>query len=143
MDTEPTTPQQPPLTPAERLDATRAAIALQLARRRRRPRAAEPQEPARGFLPRVRRAARVWWDSHPVHDAVAVARPALEDYAHARPYRLVGIAAGIGAGLALLRGWRLLPLTGLVLALMKSSDVKATVQSFAAAPGAPGEPLAP
>lgn len=123
-------------TPLQRLQASRDALARQLARRRRPPLA--PQDPAlaqrQGMLGRMRRAARVWWHSHPAHDAVDFARPALQDFAEHKPYRLVGIAAGAGAALTMLRVWHLLPLTGVALALMKSSDLKATVRSFAAAP---------
>lgn len=121
-------------SPQQRLEATRDAIARQLARRRRKPRATNTANDGTlptGMLGRVRRASRVWWHSHPVHTAVDFARPALEDYAEHRPYRLVGIAAGTGVALALLGAWRLLPLGGIALALMKSSDIKATARSFA------------
>lgn len=125
-------------TPRERLELTREALARQMARRRRR--APLPEDPAlaqqQGMLARVRRAGRAWWQSHPAHDAVDFARPALEDYAEQKPYRLVGIAAGAGVALTLLRAWRIVPLTGVAFALMKSSDLKATVRSFAAAPRA-------
>lgn len=125
-------------TPRERLEITRSALAHQLARRRR-PKA-PPEDPVlarqQGMLARARRAGRAWWDAHPVHDAVDFARPALQDYAEHKPYRLVGIAAGTGAALALLRAWRLLPLTGVALALMKTSDLKAVARSFVAAPQA-------
>jgi hypothetical protein len=125
-------------TARERLEATRSALARQLVRRRRP--GLPPEDPAlageQGMLPRMRRAARVWWHSHPVHNAVDFARPALQDFAEDKPYRLVGMAAGAGAALALLRVWHLLPLTGVALALMKSSDLKATARSFVAAPQA-------
>lgn len=123
-------------TPQERLERTRHALATQLARRRRPPRPAEDPALAhqQGMLARVRRAGRAWWNAHPVHDAVDFARPALQDYAEHKPYQLVGIAAGAGVALTLLRAWRILPLTGVALALVKSSDLKATARSFAAAP---------
>lgn len=124
------------LTARQRLEATRDALARQLERRRRPGLPAEDPAAAaqQGMLPRMRRAARVWWHSHPIHNAVDFARPALQDYAQDKPYRLVGVAAGTGAALALLRTWHLLPLTGVLFALMKSSDLKATARSFVAAP---------
>jgi hypothetical protein len=129
-------------TPRERLEMTRTALERQLARRRRPGLPAEdPQLAQQGMLPRMRRAARVWWHSHPMHNAVDLARPALQDYAEEKPYRLVSMAAGAGAALALLRVWHLLPLTGVAFALMKSSDLKATARSFVAAPqGAAADP---
>lgn len=51
-------------------------------------------------------AAR-WWQRHPVHAAYAVARPALRDYARARPGRLVLGAAAVGSLLVLTRPWRM------------------------------------
>jgi hypothetical protein len=130
-------------TPRERLEMTRDALARQFARRRRP--GLPPEDPEavqqQGMLARMRRAARVWWHSHPMHNAIDFARPALQDYAEDKPYRLVGIAAGAGAALALLRVWHLLPLTGVAFALMKSSDLKATARSFVAAPpGAAADP---
>lgn len=124
------------LDPRERLEQSRRALAYELARRRRPGAALQDTDAAQqqGLLARARRAGRAWWQSHPVHDALDVARPMLQDYAEHRPYRLVAMAAGTGVVLALLRAWRIVPVTGLALALMKSSDLKATARSFVAAP---------
>lgn len=122
-------------TAQQRLEATREALARQMNRRRRAP---LPKDPAlaaqQGMTARVRRAGRVWWHTHPLHDAVDVARPALEDYAKRKPYKLLGVAAGAGAALTLLGAWHILPLTGVALALMKSSDLGATARSFMKVP---------
>lgn len=132
------------LGPRERLDQSRHALARELARRRR-PAAAREHgtvgAPQQGLLARMQRAGRAWWRTHPVHDAVDVARPMLQDYAAHRPYRLVAIAGGAGAALALLRAWRIVPVTGLALALMKSSDLTAAARSFVATP--PVSPVPP
>lgn len=128
----------------ERLDKSRHALAHELARRRRPAAAREPGTAGglrQGLLARVQRAGRAWWRTHPVHDAVDVARPMLQDYAAHKPYRLVAIAAGTGAALALLRAWRLVPVTGLALTLMKSSDLTAAARSFVATP--PASPVPP
>lgn len=125
-------------TPQQRLEQTREALAEQLARRRKHRQAAnavlaaDTATPARGFAARARRAARVWWHGHPVHDAVDFARPALEDYARHKPLHLVGIAAGTGAALTLFKSWRLLSLTGVALTLLKTSDLKGVAKSLAA-----------
>lgn len=122
-------------TAQQRLQATREALARQMNRRRRAPLPPDPALAAQqGMVARVRRAGRVWWHTHPMHDAVDVARPALQDYAERKPYRLVGIAAGAGAALTLLGAWHILPLTGVALALMKSSDLGATARSFVKLP---------
>ncbi|HVR48918.1 MAG TPA: hypothetical protein VMS38_04225 [Pseudorhodoferax sp.] len=129
--------------PRERLEQSRRALAYELARRRRPSAPSQPTDAAQqqGMLARMRRAGQAWWQSHPVHDALDVARPMLQDYAEHKPYRLVAMAAGTGAALALLRAWRLVPVTGLALALMKSSDLKAAARSFVAAP--PAVPVPP
>jgi len=130
---------QEELTPQQRLEQTRHALAAQLARRRRRGRsdaslAERATAPARGFVAKASRTARLWWERHPVHDAVDFARPALEDYARGRPLQLVGIAAGTGAALTLLKSWHVLSLTGVALALLKSSDFKGMASSLTRPP---------
>jgi len=124
-------------TPTQRLEVSRRAIARQLARRRGLQDDVpedeffeDAAEPPAGFLPRMRRAARIWWRHHPVHSAVDFARPALEDYAHHKPLQLLGIAAGVGASLALLKSWRVLSLTGIGVAMLKSSDLTGAVRSM-------------
>lgn len=125
------------LTPQQRLERTRQALAEQLARRSRHRNthsaalAADQATPVRGFAARARRAARVWWHDHPVHDAVDFARPALQDYARHKPLQLVGIAVGTGAALTLLKSWRLLSLTGVALTLLKTSDLKGVAKTLA------------
>jgi hypothetical protein len=117
-----------------RLERSRLKLAQHLARGRR-PGLQEQQAPStaqQGIWGRVQRASRTWWNAHPLHDAVDVARPVLHDYAERRPMRLLGVAAGTGAAIVLLRKWRMLPVTGLVLALIKSSDMKALAHSLVA-----------
>lgn len=131
--------ERPELTPRQRLEETRRAIAAQMARRRGAPIRTEDAEYVEdsstvqpGVLPSLRRGARTWWQSHPVHGVVELAQPALEDYAQRRPYKLVGIAAGIGAAFTLLKSWRVLSLTGVALALLRTSDLKGAARSLMA-----------
>lgn len=127
----------------ERLESSRRLIAGQLARRR----GSSIQTPDEeffadtasvdtGIVPSARRAVRAWWQAHPVHNAVDLARPLLEDYAQHKPYQLVGIAAGTGAALTLLKSWRVLSLTGVALALVKTSDIRSTARYFMGRPTA-------
>jgi len=124
-------------SPQQRLEATRQALAEQFARRNRHRNAqdaalaADQAMPADGLAARARRAARVWWHGHPVHDAVDFARPALEDFARDKPMQLLGIAAGAGAALTLLKSWRLLSLTGVALTLVKTSNFKGVARTLA------------
>ena len=127
----------PEFTAKQRLENSRRSIAGQLARRRGASIQTEDEEffadaaaVDTGILPSARRAARAWWQAHPMHNAVDLARPLLEDYAQYRPYQLVGMAAGAGAALTLLKSWRLLSLTGVALAVVKTSDIKSTARYF-------------
>lgn len=134
----------PELTAKQRLESSRRSIAGQLARRRGSSIQtqdeeffADPSTVDTGIVSSVRRAATAWWQSHPMHNAVDLARPLLEDYAQHKPYQLVGIAAGAGAALTLLKSWRVLSLTGVALAFVKTSDIKSTARYFMGRRAAP------
>ena len=68
-----------------------------------------------------------WWRYHPAHMAVDIARPALSSYAKRKPLQYLGIAAVAGAGLFFLRPWKLISVTGILVALAKSPQVAALV----------------
>jgi hypothetical protein len=78
----------------------------------------------------VKQVACSWWRSHPAHLALDVAKPMMQGYAQDQPVKLLGIAAATGAALVVLRPWRLISLTGLGLALIKSTEVSGIVQSL-------------
>jgi len=78
----------------------------------------------------TKQVAGAWWRSHPARLAVDFAKPALQTYAAQQPLRLLGISAGIGAAAVVLRPWRLISVTGLLLAALKSSEISGAVQSM-------------
>lgn len=78
----------------------------------------------------IKQVAGSWWRSHPAHLALDVAKPMMQGYAQDQPVKLLGIAAATGAALVVLRPWRLISLTGVALALIKSSEVSGIVQSM-------------
>lgn len=78
----------------------------------------------------VKQVAASWWRSHPAHLALDVAKPMMQGYAREQPVKLLGIAAATGAALVVLRPWRLISLTGVGLALLKSTEVSGIVQSL-------------
>jgi hypothetical protein len=78
----------------------------------------------------IRQVARSWWQSHPARLALDVGTPLLQGYAEKQPVKLLGIAAATGAAVVLLRPWRLISLTGLALALIKSSEVSGVMRSL-------------
>lgn len=128
---------------ANRLARSRLAIVEHIHRRERRhdPRrdeahagelpawSEEPPPPGAGWLGRVQHALRMWWRYHPAHMAVDVAAPVVRAYAREHPAQLVGISAGVGAALIFLRPWRLISLTTLLVAIVKSSQLSHVVLS--------------
>ncbi|MGO4393845.1 hypothetical protein AB4Z46_21030 [Variovorax sp. M-6] len=75
------------------------------------------------WAPVARHVVRRWWRRHPVNAAGQIARPLLERYAREQPARLMGAAAAAGALVVLVKPWRLLSVTALVAAVLKTSDV--------------------
>jgi hypothetical protein len=74
-------------------------------------------------------AARTWWQHHPVHVALDVAKPVIGRYAAEKPFTLLAIAVGVGAAAVVLRPWKLVSLGGLLLATLKSSGLSNVVLS--------------
>jgi hypothetical protein len=84
---------------------------------------------AAGWLGRSRNVLRTWWRQHPASVGLDLARPMLSSYAARKPVQYLGIAAATGALLVLVRPWRLVSATGLLVALLKSSQLSSLVMS--------------
>lgn len=67
--------------------------------------------------------ARRWWRRHPANAAGQLALPLLERYAREQPAKLMAAAAATGALVVLVKPWRLLSVTAILAALLKTSDV--------------------
>ena len=78
----------------------------------------------------VKRAMRMWWQHHPAQLALDVAKPVLDNYAREKPLQLLGLAAGAGAAAVLIRPWRLVSMTGLLLATIKSTEFSGLLLSL-------------
>lgn len=78
----------------------------------------------------IKRTAGAWWHTHPARLALEVAEPVVEKYARAHPIKLVAVAAGVGAAVVLAKPWRLVSVTGVALAALKSSKLSAMAASF-------------
>ena len=87
-----------------------------------------------GIWQTAKRTVQAWWRHHPAHAAldvaVGVAHPVLNRYAQDKPLQLVAGAAALGAALVVLRPWRLVSITGLLLSTLKSSDLTPTLLSL-------------
>ena len=82
-----------------------------------------------GWFGRLGYAAGTWWRHHPAHMVVELATPAVSNYARRKPFPYLGMAAAAGALFVLARPWKLISLTGILIALLKSSQVSSLVMS--------------
>ena len=82
----------------------------------------------------ARRTASGWWRSHPASLAVDVVQPMVENYARANPLKLIGIAAAAGALVVIAKPWRLISVTGVVVAALRSTQMSSLIASFLASP---------
>lgn len=127
------------LTPQERLANTRKAIVRHMNRHHRdseekfdndfdKANVSNPgivSEP--NGLSRIRYAARMWWHRHPASAALELASPLLKDYAHAHPFKLLGISVVTGAAIVVVKPWRMLSASTLLVAAIKSSGLSNTL----------------
>ena len=132
------------LTPQERLAISRKAIVRHMNRHHRDieerfdsdidavngPTTSGVASSEHSVLGRIRHAARMWWHRHPASAAVELARPLLNDYARAHPFNLVGISIAAGAALVVVRPWRMISASTLVVAAVKSSGLSNTLFSM-------------
>jgi hypothetical protein len=126
----------------DRLARTRLAIIEQVHRRDRhsgtrdervRREAGEPEaayeDDGEGWFGPVKRALGTWWRHHPAHMGVELATPVLSAYARRKPMQYLGIAALVGAVFVVAKPWRLISATGIVVALLKSSQLSGLMMS--------------
>ena len=125
------------LTPQERLAMSRKAIVRHMNRHHRdiqdtvdddieeEPDSSVPSQFA--ILSRIKYAARVWWHRHPASAAAELARPLLSDYARVHPLKLLGISAAAGAAMVVIRPWRMVSGSALLVAAVKSSGLSNTL----------------
>jgi len=88
-----------------------------------------PPRAGSGWFGRLRHALRTWWRYHPAHMATELAAPLLRNYARRKPWQMVGIAAAAGATLTFARPWKLISLTTLAVAVLKSSQLSSLLMA--------------
>jgi hypothetical protein len=133
---------------ANRLALTRLALIEHVHRKERKPQRARAQQ-ARGehedgeqweaaeaaaatggtWFSRIGRAAKSYWRHHPARMGVQMATPLLSQFARRQPLAYVGIAALAGAVILVARPWRLVSVTGVLVALAKSPQLAGVVMS--------------
>jgi hypothetical protein len=95
------------------------------------------ERPGAGLWRSLRRTVRAWWRSHPAHLAADIAHPLISTYAQAHPLKLMAVAAGLGAAVVVAKPWRLLSVTGMLIAALRSTPVLHLVRSFLSTHAAP------
>lgn len=63
-----------------------------------------------------------WWRDHPARAGASLLKSATEEYARKKPLQVVTIAAVAGAAVVLIKPWRLVSTTALMLGLLRSSN---------------------
>jgi hypothetical protein len=76
-----------------------------------------------GWISVARRLGERWWRRHPANAVGQLAKPLLKRYAREQPFKVLGTAAAIGAAVVLIKPWRLLSITAVLAAVLKTSDV--------------------
>ena len=126
-------------SPQERLAYSRKAIVRHMSRDNKSPddtgdpdldETKQQRSASSGTWGIVKHAIQAWWHHHPVSVAFDLARPAIGHYAEDKPFKLLGIAAGVGAAAVLFRPWRLVSLGGVLLAALKSSELSGALHSL-------------
>ena len=127
------------LTPQQRLTNSRQAIVVYMKRDDDSAvtgnASSQPSDGDRSSVWKtLKRSALTWWRHHPAHLALdvatGVAKPVLSKYADEKPIQLLGIAAVLGAAVVLVRPWRLISMTGLLLAAVKSPGLSPALLSL-------------
>lgn len=71
----------------------------------------------------AREAVRRHWQEHPARLATELVAPLLSHWGRRHPLAFLGIAAAIGAALVMARPWKLISVTGVLVAALKSSNL--------------------
>ena len=125
------------LSPQERLSISRKAIVKHMGRhhpevQERFNGEIDVDEGSKGSvkhsgLSQIKYAAQMWWHRHPASAVADLASPFLIDYARAHPFKLLGISVVTGAALAIIRPWRMISGSALLIAAVKSSGLSNTL----------------
>lgn len=93
----------------------------------------EPPDYGEGWFGHMKHAVRTWWRYHPAHMAVELATPMMRGYARRKPGQLLAISLAAGAALTFARPWKVISVTTLVVALLKSSQLSSLLMAAASA----------
>jgi hypothetical protein len=94
---------------------------------RKQPRLSAPMNAASGapgfeWSSLIEAGLSSWWHDHPARAGASLLKSATEEYARKKPVQVVTIAAVAGAAVVLLKPWRLVSASALMLSLFRSSN---------------------
>ena len=89
----------------------------------------EPHGRVRDWYQRARRMGSAWWRHHPAHAGLELATPVMSSFAARSPVAYLGVSALVGAAFVIARPRRLVSVTGLLVALLKSSQLSGLILS--------------
>lgn len=124
-----------PLAGAQRLARSRLAILAYLQQGHAPDTPSHgPQDPAASQAAAspwrsARETVRRHWQDHPARLATELVTPLLSHWGRRHPLAFLGIAAAIGAALVMARPWKLISVTGVLVAALKSSNLAALALS--------------
>lgn len=82
-----------------------------------------------GWVANLSDAGKSWWRRHPASMALELATPSLASFARRHPFQFLGGAAVLGAVVLVARPWKLISVTGVLVAVLKSSEITGLVMS--------------
>lgn len=88
-------------------------------------------------------AGRAYWHNHPARLVVELATPTLSSYGQRHPVAYLGAAAAIGAVVWVAKPWRLISLSGLAVAALRSPQLTTALISAVYGPASDDLPPGP
>ncbi|MES2483553.1 MAG: hypothetical protein V4609_16315 [Pseudomonadota bacterium] len=110
-------------------DRLRKAFSMDRSGRDATPGAADPSRQWRVRLARMTETARDYWQEHPAHFALEMATPGLKRFAQRRPVTFLALSAAAGALIFVARPWRMISITGLAVAALRSRRLSGALMS--------------
>ena len=107
-----------------------ARAGAQVNHNRGSPRAAGGAKPGFSWTSLLGAGASSWWHNHPARSVALLLESATSEYARRKPIQVVTVAAVAGAAVVLLRPWRMVSATALLLTLLRSSNLTGVASSM-------------
>ncbi|WP_168921172.1 hypothetical protein [Polaromonas vacuolata] len=78
----------------------------------------------------LKHTVKVWWHHHPANIAYDMVQPLVKIYAAEHPFKILAVSAGVGAAAVLIKPWRLVSVSALLVSAMRSSNISSVVMTL-------------